>query len=33
VDAEYLGPRTRDLLADAQVTLSYANGQIGRWAT
>jgi hypothetical protein len=29
---EYLGPRTRELLADAQVTLASANGQIGRWA-
>jgi hypothetical protein len=29
---EYLGPRTRELLADAQVTLAHVNGQIGRWA-
>jgi hypothetical protein len=29
---EYLGPRTRELLADAQVTLAHANRQIGRWA-
>jgi hypothetical protein len=29
---EYLGPRTRELLAEAQVTLASANGQIGRWA-
>ena len=29
---EYLGPRTRELLVDAQDGLAHSNGQIGRWA-
>ena len=29
---EYLGPRTRELLVDAQDGLARSNGQIGRWA-
>ncbi len=29
---EFVRPRTRELLADAQVGLADANGQIGRWA-
>jgi hypothetical protein len=30
---EYLGPRTRELLVDAQDGLARSNGQVGRWAT
>lgn len=29
--AEHLGPRTRELLVDAQRRLGHCNGQVGRW--